>query len=123
MPAPLPIALRQRVVDAYNNGEGTYGELAARFGVGEASVSRWLRMARTGDLTPGVKGPMPPEKRKLKPEHIEFIRDTLEAVPDSTGPELAEGVFEVFGVRLSEATVNRARRKLGFTPKRGRSGR
>ena len=123
MPGPLPVALRQRVVDAYNNGEGTYAELAERFSVGEASVSRWLRMARRGDLTPGVRGPMAPEDRKLKPAHLDFLRETLEDIPDSTGPELAAALEEVFGVTLSVATVNRARRRLGFTPKRGNNAR
>jgi transposase-like protein len=46
MPRPLGLDLRQRVVDSYNNGEGDYAEIAARFGVGVASVSRWLRLDR-----------------------------------------------------------------------------
>lgn len=123
MPRPLPVALRQRVVDAHNNGEGTYAELAERFSVGEASVSRWLRKAREGDLTPGVRGPMAPEQRMLKPEHLEFLRETLEAILDSTGAELAAALEEVFGLKVSVATANRTRRRLGFTPKRGNNAR
>lgn len=119
MPKPLPLALRERVVAAYNNGEGSYSELAARFSVGQASVNRWLRLARKGSLVPGVRGPMKPEDRLLKPEHLAFLKETIEDIPDSTGPELAAALLEVFDLEVSVATANRARRWLGFTPKRG----
>ncbi len=119
MPAALPLALRERVVEAYNNGEGSYSELAARFSVGQASVNRWLRMARKGSLVAGKRGPMKPEERLLKPEHLAFLKETIEDIPDSTGAELVAALKEVFGLEVSLATANRARRRLGFTPKRG----
>lgn len=118
MPRPLALELRQRVVDAYNNGEGTYRELAARFQVGEASVSRWLRRSREGRLEGSVKGPEP-QKRRLKDVHRAFLRDAIDVLPDSTAPELVAALKEEFGLEVSESTVKRERRRLGYTPKRG----
>lgn len=47
--------LRQRVVEAYERGEGTQPQIAERFGVGEASVRRWVALKRkTGGLEPKV---------------------------------------------------------------------
>ncbi len=102
MPGALPVELRERVVAAHHNGEGTYAELAERFGVGEASVSR---------------------KRLLQAQHLAWLTETIESMPDSTAAELVEGVEELFGVAVSETTVNRTRRRLGFTPKKGTSSR
>ena len=53
MPAPLDVDLRERVVTAYTSGEGTYDEIARRFVVSPASVSRYLRRHREqGSLAP-----------------------------------------------------------------------
>lgn len=123
MPNPLPVELRQRVVDAYNDGEGTYEELAARFQVGRASVNRWLQRARAGDLAPKPRPATVPSKRKLTADHLEFLRQTILDIPDSSAPELVQGLVEEFGLVVSEATVKRARRELGFTPKRGSRSR
>ncbi|GEM_PF-5279674 len=76
MPGPLPIELRQRIVDAYNNGEGTYQELAERFMVGRATVDRVLNRA-------GGK-----QKSSVDEAGKQFLTDTLEALPDSTLVEL-----------------------------------
>ncbi len=46
----IPIEVRERVVKAYRDGtSGTYAETARIFGVGEASVSGWLRKDRDGE--------------------------------------------------------------------------
>lgn len=118
MPRPLPMELRERVVRAYENGEGTYQELAERFDVGIASVNRWLRRSRAGRLEADVKGPTP-GSRKIQPEHQAFLREAISEVPDSSAPELVAALREEFGLEVSEATVKRERRRLGFTPKRG----
>lgn len=119
MPKPLPVELRQRVVNADNNNEGTYEELAERFHVGRASVNRWLQRARAGDLAPKARPVSVPSRRKLKAEHLEFLRQTIVDIPDSSAPGLVQGLLEEFGLKVSDATVKRARRELGFTPKRG----
>jgi transposase len=53
----LSLDLRRRIVAAYERDEGTYFELAQRFGVGEATVSRLLRRQRElGHVVPEVAG-------------------------------------------------------------------
>ena len=57
MAKPIPRKLRQRVVDAYRGGEGTYEDLAARFMVGRATVSRLLGLERrSGSVEPKAMG-------------------------------------------------------------------
>ena len=57
MAEPIPVELRNRVVRAYEAGEGGYGTIAARFGVSLDSVRRWVGLfRRTGDVTPANKG-------------------------------------------------------------------
>lgn len=51
-----PVALRQRAVEAYERGEGAYPTVAAKFGVGEASVRRWVAQFRdVGHVVPRKK--------------------------------------------------------------------
>ncbi len=44
VPPPLSLDLRSRILKAYLAGEGYFVRLAERFGVGEASVSRIVRL-------------------------------------------------------------------------------
>lgn len=51
------IELRQRVVAAYESGEGSYVSLAERFALGVATVKRWVtQFRRKGHLEPSNKG-------------------------------------------------------------------
>lgn len=122
MPRPYPIELRLRVVDAYNNGEGTLAELAERFKVGEASVNRWVsRERRTGNVAPS---PMGGARRTVFDEAGEtFIAQVLADVPDTTGVELVAAYAEEFGVTVGVSTMNEKLRRMGYTVKRGSSAR
>ena len=51
------VVLRERVVCAYEAGDGSYPVIAARFALGEATVKRWVwRYRRDGQLGPAKKG-------------------------------------------------------------------
>lgn len=57
MAEALSIELRQRVVDAYERGEGSYPTIAAKFRVAAMSVRRWVGQYRNlGHLKPRQKG-------------------------------------------------------------------
>jgi transposase len=57
-------------------------------------------------------------------EGLQFIRQTIEALPDSTILELVAAYEEEFGVAMSRATMSRAvNETLGFTRKKGVSAR
>jgi transposase len=50
---PFSVDLRQRVVDAYAQGEGTIDQLAAHLSVSPSSVERWVRRYKTtGSVAP-----------------------------------------------------------------------
>jgi transposase len=56
MAEPYPVALRARVVGAYEAGEGSYATLATQFTIGSASVKRWVaQQRRDGHLEPKPK--------------------------------------------------------------------
>jgi len=49
----LSLDLRERIIEAYENGEGSIRELAHRFKVGFATVWRLLKRYRTaGEIAP-----------------------------------------------------------------------
>jgi len=57
MAEALPEALRQRVVEAYERGEGSYLTIARKFRVGISSVQRWVgRYRDLGHVKPHKKG-------------------------------------------------------------------
>ena len=57
MAEAYPIELRERAVRAYEAGEGSAVTIAEQFGIGEATMKRWLwRYRDHGDLTPTKKG-------------------------------------------------------------------
>lgn len=123
IPAPISLDLRRRIVDAYENGEGTYREIAERFGVGEASVSRYVRLNRycEGDLSPKNAGG---DRRSVKfsPEVRRYVSSLVLDEPNWTTQELADELEEVYGLEVSRQQVGRLLHALGFTFKRGSSG-
>lgn len=119
MPSAHAVSLRSRVVEAHHNGEGTYTELAKRFKVGRASVSRWLRREREGDIAPTSRRVPVPSRRKLTQEALDLLEETLVDIPDSTQRELAQMLRDDLGSDVSVATVGRAIQQLGFSRKRG----
>lgn len=125
MPGPLSIELRQRVVTAVDNGEGTHDEIAERFGIKRSALQSWLRLRReTGSLAPrAMGGARPSTKRKVDEAGEQFIRETLEQKPALTMEQLAQLYHERFGATVKPRTLNDTVRRLGFTFKRGPAGR
>ena len=118
---PLSIDARIRLVTAYNDGEGTYDELAERFKMGRATVSRVLRLEReTGSVR---AKPMGGRKPLLNDEDLESIHFIVLAEPDITLAQL--GVkFEAEGGRhVCSTTLWRALGRLGLARKKSRSKR
>ncbi len=121
MASPHPLALRERVVSSYNAGEGSFTELAQRFKVGRASVVRWVHKYKNfNTLEPERMGGARHEY-KVDAEGEQFIRDTFEALPDTTLPELSEAYEEVFEIYVSPQTLSDTVRRMGYTKKRGSS--
>ena len=109
--------LRKKIVKAKERGTPTV-EVAKTFGVGVSTVKRYAAMAREGR-------PLTPKKRPgSKPKIDEGARRLLEADlqqrPAATLPERREFLRGVCGVRVSEATVSRMLKRMGFSRKKDR---
>jgi transposase len=117
----LSMDLRRRIVAAYERNEGTYAELAQRFGVGEATVSRLLRRQRErGHLEPEAPGGgFPPRiADDLLPDLVRLVAEN----PDATLDILVERWVKKFGGELSRSSLLRALERAGVTRKKSGSG-
>ncbi len=113
------VDLRERVVAAVNKGLSKQA-VAETYGVGLATVKRWVARRKRGpddDLAPRTPpGPGP----SIGPEHAQALTAQLEANPTATTEKHAELWNEAHGTRLSQWTLGRAIRRLGWTRKKGR---
>ena len=119
MPRPLSTDLRERVVTAYEKGEGTLEEVAERFGIGMATAKRWVwRWRKEGTLEPRRHPGNPP---LVDDDGLEVLREIVAAHADYTRDELADELDARIGVRVSVATMGRMLRRIGWTRKKRRS--
>lgn len=116
-----PTELRDRVVRAYEAGEGGYAAVGARFAVGAASVMRWVRLYRAkGDTSPLAKGGGTPST--ISADEIAILLDKL---GDPTANELtAEFNRGRRGrARLHVSSMKRALHRHGYVVKKNADGR
>ena len=112
------IDLRQRVVTAYDAGEGTQERLAARFAVSTSWVRKILRQRRdTGSIEP-----RPHAGGHAKAFDGEAAARLRQAVRDDADATLEE-LGRASGVTCSPSAVYRALDRLGIARKRSRGGR
>ena len=85
MAEPLPEALRVRVVEAYERGEGGYVTIAEKFRVGVSSVRRWVAQFRDlGHLKPEKKG-----GGNRSDVSVKALEAILDQHPDANAGEIA----------------------------------
>jgi transposase len=118
MPRAYSADLRERVLAAYEDGEGRQSAVARRYRVGERTLSGWLRVARgEGRRAPkpgrGGRAPLGGER--------EALAGLVAERNDATLAEYADGLAERTGVRRSLAAVCRALKGLGLVRKKRRS--
>jgi transposase len=109
--------LRKKIVKAKERGMPTV-EVAKTFGVGVSTVKRYAATAREGR-------PLAPKKRPgSKPKIDEGARRLLEADleerPAATLPERREFLRRTCRVWVSDSTVSRMLKRLGWTRKKDR---
>src|SRR5207237_7075785 len=104
--------LRQRVVQAYEQGQGSIPEIATRFGVGTAFVKKMLRQWRaTGDLAPLAHGGGKPPS--LTPRQRQLLKRKVREQADISLAELQSLLAEQASVQVHVATIARALAGLG----------
>ena len=117
MPGPLSKDLRERFVRAWKSERETTVQLAARFGIREATVSRWKRLVReTGSTLPRAHGGG--QRRRIQGEKERELQRLVEKHPDWTEAEFTEELRKNHSLSVSAVTVGRAIRRMGYTVKK-----
>lgn len=112
---PYSMDLRERVVEAVDEGKQTKWEISLRFQVSPAWIRRLLQRRReTGSIQPKSRDYTASTKvdDALRQRFAELVKET----PDATLAELKERAE----TSLSLSTVSRTLRKLGLTLKKSR---
>jgi transposase len=117
MGAPISKDLRKRVVAAYKAGRGTYREIAELFGIGEASVDRWLRLDREQDSVEAAPHGGGNPAKVPQDKYPNLVRLVTEK-PDRSVVEIRDEWERREGVSLSRSAMQRALLKAGFSWKK-----
>jgi transposase len=111
--------LREKIVESVKKGVPK-AETARRFGVDRATVKRYCKQLDVrGTLEPRKA---PGKKPKLDEKAMKLLVEDLEQRPWATHSQRAEFLFAMLGVRVSEATVCRAVRRLNRSRKKDPEG-
>ena len=114
---PYSLDLRQRIVQASLDKEGSQRQLARRFSVSLGTVRNYLKLYRqTGQLAPKSRGGG--RTPKITTEHLPLLRALLEERPDATLEELGEALRAQTGIKAGTTSVWRAIKKLRWTRKK-----
>lgn len=113
--------LRQKIVDALQRRRMNKSEAARAFGVSLSSVKRYAKAVREGrSLSPGKA---PGKRPKLDEKARRLLEANVEERPFAKLSDRQEYLERVAGVRVSESTLSRALRQMGFGRKKGRWAR
>jgi transposase len=113
---PYSEDLRTRIVKAVE--EGISKSAAARlFGVSLSSVKRYVKISNRGDsLTPRKGGGRPPKTNQTTKKLLE---EDVKERPAATISERRRFLERTSGKSLSDSTVRRLLKRMGFSQKNG----
>lgn len=113
--ATLSTDLRERIVGAYDRGEGTRLQIAERFAVSLGMVKKLLQQRRnTGDIAPRHR--YSGRKPKITLKHQRHLERLVHKHSDMTLEELRNAI----GVNCSVPAIHYALVKLGLSYKKRR---
>ena len=110
--------LRRKVVEALEERGMGNSQAARTFGMSLSSVKRYVAKARRGDSLSPRKHPGP--RPKLDERARRLLEADVEQRPAASLRERGRFLERVAGVRVSESTLSRLLRRMGFVPKEGR---
>jgi transposase len=109
--------LRKKIIEALARGR-TKSETARTFGVSRSSVKRYAKLVQEGrPLTPKKR---PGSKPKIDERTRRLLEADLEGRPAATLSERREYLERVAGLWVSDSTLSRALRRLGWSRKKDR---
>jgi transposase len=109
--------LRKKIVEAKDRGMPTV-EVAKTFGVGLSTVKRYAATARQGRPLAPKKHPGSKPKIDEGARRRRLLEADLEERPAATLPERREFLRRTCGVSVSDSTVSRMLKRLGWTRKK-----
>lgn len=113
----LSLDLRERILNSYDNGEGTRQEIAHRFRVSLGMVKKLLQQRRrTGDI--GPRHHLSGRKPLILDSHRRTMRSLLRGKPDMTLSELRAST----GLKCTLVAIHYALDSIGLTYKKRRCG-
>lgn len=118
----ISVDLRERAVNAYENGEGTYQEIADRFCIGRTTLCDLVRLSRYANTLEPLKGRRRTDYR-IDEAGRERIQAMVLASPDATIAELTDAYNVDAAKPVSPSTLGRAVRSLKLSRKKSPSGR
>ena len=111
--------LRKKIVEGVEQRPMSKSEAARLFGVSLSSVKRYVKAAREGrSLSPGKAAPG--KKPLLDEKARRLLEADVQERPFAKLKDRREYLLKASGVSVSESTLSRALRKMGFGRKKGR---
>ena len=108
--------LRKKIVQALRRGM-TKTEAARTFSVSRSSVKRYAKLAQEGrSLAPKKR---PGSKLKMDESATKLLEADVQRRPAATLSERSEFLEKAAGLRVSDSTVSRMLRRLGWSRKKG----
>jgi len=108
--------LRERALRQLDAGRPV-GEVAALFGVHRTTLLRWRQRRDLGEVAPRPRPGQPP---RTGPAQQPALLAQVAARPDATLAEHCTAWAAATGTTVSESTMCRALRRLGWPLKKGR---
>jgi transposase len=110
--------LRRKIVGAVQERRMNQSEAARAFGVSRSSVKRYLKAVRQGrSLSPGkALG----KRSSLDEKSRKLLQADVEDRPFAKLKQRQEYLHEAAGISVSESTLSRTIRSMGFGRKKGR---
>ena len=113
----ISLDLRERIVEAYEQKEGSMRCIGKRFKVGKNTVLRLTKQKKeTGDITAKAKGGSKP--KQTTPENQILISKILLEQNDATLSELCDLMSAETGKPISISSMHRLIQKIGWTHKK-----
>jgi transposase len=115
--ATLSSDLRERIVAAYDRGDGTRQQIAERYDVSLGMVKKLLQQRRhTGEIA--ARHRFSGRKPKITVKHQDRLKRLLHDDPDMTLEELRAAIE----VECTVPAIHYVLRRMGLTLKKSRSG-
>jgi transposase len=109
--------LRRKIVGAVQERRMNQSEAARAFGVSRSSVKRYLKAVRQGrSLSPGK---VPGKRSSLDEKSRKLLQADVEDRPFAKLKQRQEYLHEAAGISVSESTLSRTIRSMGFGRKKG----